>query len=100
MATVVVEDGRVSYRRERSRLIDASPCDVWPWLVQMGFDRVPAAAVDALEKAFGVGRFATGWSDRRVEPTLQDLTVGGRMSGSMVRISTGFRARDSEKASQ
>ena len=79
MATVVVEDGRVSYRRERSRLIDASPCDVWPWLVQMGFDRGGWYAVDVLEKAFGVGRFATGWSARRVEPTLQDLTVGGRM---------------------
>jgi hypothetical protein len=52
---------------------------VWPWLVQLGFDRGGWYAVDVLEKLFGVGRFATGWSARRVEPDLQDLAVGGRV---------------------
>lgn len=69
----------VRYDRERSRTIDATPVEVWPWLVQMGFDRGGWYAIDVLEKAFGVGRFATGWSARRVEPSLQDLTVGGRV---------------------
>ncbi len=65
--------------RARSRTIDAAPDEVWPWLVQMGFDRGGWYAIDVLEKAFGVGRFATGWSARRVEPSLQDLAVGSRV---------------------
>ena len=69
----------VRYRRERSRPIAARPEAVWPWLVQMGFDRGGWYAIDALEKLFGVGRFATGWSARRVEPSLQGLAVGDRM---------------------
>ena len=73
------EDGRVHYRRHRARAIDAPPAAVWPWLVQMGYDRGGWYAIDVLEKAFGVGRFATGWSARRVEPDLQDLAVGDRM---------------------
>lgn len=69
----------VRYARRRSRVIDAPPEAVWPWLVQMGFDRGGWYAIDVLEKAFGVGRFATGWSARRVEPSLQGLAVGDRM---------------------
>ena len=69
----------VRYARRRSRVIDAPPEAVWPWLVQMGFDRGGWYAIDVLEKALGVGRFATGWSARRVEPSLQDLAVGDRM---------------------
>jgi uncharacterized protein YndB with AHSA1/START domain len=70
---------RVRSRRRRSRTIDAPPEAVWPWLVQMGFDRGGWYAIDLLEKAFGVGRFATGWSARRVEPALQGLAVGDRV---------------------
>ena len=69
----------VRYARRRSRVIDAPPAAVWPWLVQMGYDRGGWYAIDVLEKAFGVGRFATGRSARRVEPSLQGLTVGDRM---------------------
>jgi len=75
----VTGPGRVPYRRFRTVVVAAPPAAVWPWLVQMGFDRGGWYAVDALEKAFGVGRFATGWSARRVEPTLQDLAVGDRV---------------------
>jgi len=70
---------RVAYRRERSGRIAASPEAVWPWLVQMGYDRGGWYAIDRLEKLFGVGRFATGGSARRVEPSLQQLGVGDRM---------------------
>ena len=69
----------VRYERRRSCVIDAPPEAVWPWLVQMGYDRGGWYAIDVLEKAFGVGRFATGRSARRVEPSLQDLAVGDRM---------------------
>jgi len=76
---------RVHYRRHRARTLDAPPAAVWPWLVQMGFDRGGWYAVDVLEKACGVGRFATGWSARRVEPDLQHLAVGDRMPLSRTR---------------
>ena len=70
---------RVTYLRERSKVIDAPPEAVWPWLVQMGYDRGGWYAIDRLEKLFGVGRFATGGSARQVEPALQQLAVGDRM---------------------
>jgi hypothetical protein len=72
-------EGRVVYVRRRSRIIDAPPEAVWPWLVQMGYDRGGWYAIDRLEKLFGVGRFATGGSARRIEPALQGLAVGDRM---------------------
>jgi len=77
----VVRDrrGRATYRRERSGVIAAPPAAVWPWLVQMGYDRGGWYAIDRLERLFGVGRFATGGSARRVEPQLQKLAVGDRM---------------------
>ena len=77
--------GRVTSRRLRTVDVAAPPAAVWPWLVQMGFDRGGWYAVDALEKAFGVGRFATGWSARRIEPGLQGLAVGDRMPLSRSR---------------
>jgi hypothetical protein len=70
---------RVHSLRRRGRIIAAPPEAVWPWLVQMGFDRGGWYAIDVLEKAFGVGRFATGWSARQVEPSLQHLAEGDRM---------------------
>jgi hypothetical protein len=51
----------------------------------MGYERGGWYAVDALEKLFGVGRFATGGSARRVEPSLQGLAVGDRMPLSRTR---------------
>jgi hypothetical protein len=79
------DEQRVRSVRRRERVIDATPDAVWPWLVQMGFDRGGWYAVDVLEKAFGVGRFATGWSARRVEPDLQRLVVGDRVPLSRSR---------------
>ena len=86
MATVVIgDDGWVRSHRRRGGAIAADPASVWPWLVQMGFDRGGWYAIDVLEKVFGVGRFATGWSARRVEPDLQGLRVGDRMPLSRTR---------------
>lgn len=76
---------RVHYARQRSADIAATPAAVWPWLVQMGFDRGGWYAIDGLEKLFGVGRFATGGSARRVEPDLQGLAVGDRVPLSRTR---------------
>ena len=59
--------------------IAAPPEEVWPWLVQMGYGRGGWYAIDALERALGVGDFATGGSADRIVPELQDLAVGDRM---------------------
>lgn len=78
-------DEPVRHERRRSREIDAAPAQVFPWLVQMGFGRGGWYAIDRLEKVFGVGRFATGGSARRVVPELQGLAVGDRMPLSRTR---------------
>lgn len=59
--------------------IAAPPEQVWPWLVQMGYGRGGWYAIDALERALGVGDFLTGGSADRVVPALQDLAVGDRV---------------------
>ena len=76
---VAGEQERVAYHRRRAIVIEASARAVFPWLVQMGYERGGWYAIDRLEKLCGVGRFATGGSARRVEPDLQDLRVGDRM---------------------
>lgn len=68
--------GRVSTRAVR---IAAPPAAVWPWLVQMGYGRGGWYAIDALERALGVGEFATGGSADRVVPELQELAIGDRI---------------------
>ena len=79
MVEVVRRPGHVRSVSHRTGRIAAPPAAVWPWLVQMGFDRGGWYALDVLERAAGVGRFATGGSARRVEPTLQHLAVGDRV---------------------
>jgi hypothetical protein len=75
----------VPYERRRSQVIAAPPAQIFPWLVQMGFDRGGWYAIDRLEKLAGVGRFATGGSARTVVAELQDLAVGDRMPLSRSR---------------
>lgn len=64
------------YRSVRHGTIAAPTAAVWPWLIQMGYDRGGWYAIDRLEKLFGVGRFRTGGSARKIEPELQELAVG------------------------
>jgi hypothetical protein len=75
----------VAYQSVRSGAINATPDAVWPWLVQMGYDRGGWYAIDQLEKLFGVGRFATGGSAKKIEPELQQLAVGDRIPLSQNR---------------
>jgi phosphomannomutase len=85
MTRAAPEPRPVPYHRRRSRLIEAPPEQVFPWLVQMGFDRGGWYAIDRLEKLAGVGRFATGGSARTVVAELQGLAVGDRMPLSRTR---------------
>jgi hypothetical protein len=49
---------------------------VWPWLVQMGYQRGGWYSYDWLERAIGIGDFAEGGSARRILPDLQSLVPG------------------------
>jgi hypothetical protein len=49
---------------------------VWPWLVQMGYQRGGWYSYDWLERAAGIGDFADGGSARRILPDLQSLVPG------------------------
>ncbi|MFU8841577.1 MAG: SRPBCC family protein [Nitriliruptoraceae bacterium] len=59
----------------RAVAIPAPASEVWPWLVQMGYGRGGWYAIDALERAIGVGTP----SARQVRPELQGLAVGDRV---------------------
>ena len=52
----------------RSIEIDASPSDVWPWLMQMGYGRAGWYSYDAIDMV--------GVSSRRIIPDQQKLSVG------------------------
>jgi hypothetical protein len=61
------------YRCTRAITIDATPGEVWPWLVQVGYRRAGWYAGDLLDN------FARP-SVRRIVPELQDLRVGQWLS--------------------
>jgi proline iminopeptidase len=52
--------------------LDAPPSKVWPWLIQMGFDRAGWYSWDRLDR-FGIP------SARRLHPEWQALSVGQRL---------------------
>ncbi len=60
----------------RAITIEAPPSAVYPWLVQIGFQRAGWYSYDALEKMIGVGDFEGGSSSRRIVPVLQELKAG------------------------
>jgi hypothetical protein len=53
--------------------IDASPDDIWPWLVQLGYQRGGLYSYDWLDRLFG---FLDRPSTNRVIPEFQHLAVG------------------------
>ena len=53
--------------------IDASPGDIWPWLVQLGYQRGGLYSYDWLDRLFG---FLDRPSATRVLPEFQHLAVG------------------------
>ncbi|HYO19997.1 MAG TPA: hypothetical protein VES02_15170, partial [Dermatophilaceae bacterium] len=56
----------------RAITIAAPPCDVWPWLVQIGIGRAGAYTYDWLERLAGLDVH----SSRRIMPEHQNLGVG------------------------
>ena len=55
--------------------IDAPVAAVWPWLVQLGYERGGFYSFDLLERLAGVGMT----NARRIEPQWQDLAVGDQV---------------------
>ncbi|HZU86844.1 MAG TPA: hypothetical protein VFF78_05145 [Anaerolineaceae bacterium] len=60
----------------RAISIPAAPGRIWPWLVQIGFQRGGWYSYDQLEAMAGVADFADGHSARRILPEFQSLQVG------------------------
>jgi hypothetical protein len=60
----------------RAISIPAEPGRIWPWLVQIGFQRAGWYSYDQLEAVAGVADFADGHSAWRILPEFQSLQVG------------------------
>lgn len=56
--------------------VDASPEDIWPWLVQMGYQRGGLYSYDWLDRLFG---FLDRPSADRIVPEFQHLAVGDKV---------------------
>ena len=53
--------------------VDAPPEDIWPWLVQIGYQRGGLYSYDWLDRLFG---YLDRPSATRILPEFQDLAVG------------------------
>ncbi len=60
----------------RAISIHANAAAIWPWLVQIGYQRAGWYSYDILERLAGVANFIDGSSSRRIVPSLQELSVG------------------------
>jgi hypothetical protein len=65
---------RMQYTRAIS--IHAPPEQVWPWLIQVGYERAGWYSYDVLEDVTGAAEFVDGDSAERIVPELQQLAVG------------------------
>jgi hypothetical protein len=59
----------------RAITIDASPSDIWPWLVQMGSGRGGAYTYDWIENLFGLNMHSAD----EILPQFQDLKAGDEL---------------------
>ena len=74
--------------------VRARPEDIWPWLVQMGYQRGGLYSYDWLDRLFG---YLDGPSSNRILPEFQHLAVGdeipiGRGGGFPVTAIEPYRA--------
>jgi len=83
-----------SYESTLGVTIDAAPADIWPWLMQMGYQRGGLYSYDWLDRLFG---YLDGPSADRILPEWQRLAVGdeipiGRKGGFPVRAIGPYRS--------
>ena len=70
-------DPRAAYRVHARDLVHAPPDAIWPWLVQIGWQRAGWYSYDLLERLVGAADFVDGpHSARRIVPELQTLAPG------------------------
>ena len=75
----VVDD--VMTHHTRAVTIDATPEDVWPWLVQIGDRRGGFYSYDWIERLTGTVHYVEGrHSATRIHPELQDIQIGDRIA--------------------
>ena len=75
LARVMAGDGLLvdpTYSGTMAVIVDAPPEDIWPWLVQMGYQRVGLYSYDWLDRVFG---FLDRPSATRILPEFQPLAV-------------------------
>lgn len=82
----LIPSPRMQYTRAIS--IKAPPEQVWPWLIQIGYQRAGWYSYDVLEDMAGVAEFVDGDSAERVIPKLQELAVGDEIK---LHDQLGFR---------
>lgn len=68
-----------NWRFTHAVAIEASPEQIWPWIVQVGFKRAGWYSYDLLEALPGAADFVDGRSADRIIPELQSLRVGDRV---------------------
>src|SRR6266516_1681757 len=83
-----------SYTATLAVTVDARPEDIWPWLVQMGYQRGGLYSYDWLDQLFG---YLDRPSANRILPEFQHLAVGdeiplGRGQGFPVTALQPYRA--------
>ncbi len=60
--------------------INAPAQQVWPWIVQMGYDRAGWYNYDLISRCLGMADYVDGWrSSQRIVPELQNLKVRDRL---------------------
>jgi hypothetical protein len=65
-----------TYSGTTAIIVNAPPGDVWPWLVQIGYQRGGLYSYDWLDRLFG---YLDRPSARRIHPEFQHLAVGDRI---------------------
>ena len=76
LSRVMAGDGLIAdptYSGTMAVIVNARPDDIWPWLVQMGYQRGGLYSYDWLDRLFG---FLDRPSTARILPEFQHLAVG------------------------
>ena len=76
LSRVMAGDGLIgdpTYSGTMAVIVNARPDDIWPWLVQMGYQRGGLYSYDWLDRLFG---FLDRPSTARILPEFQHLAVG------------------------
>ncbi len=66
----------------RSITINATPAEVWPWIIQLGNERAGWYNYDLVNRIIGDTNYVDGHSSTRIVPELQNLKTGDRIKSA------------------